>query len=148
MAGISNHYDSMTAIETIIDGLSISGLTGGTIIQEVANYQDGQQTLPFISISPYGPEKIGDELNSVDGVYYGVLVAIIAKPSVTSLETRLSWRQKIRRVLKNRSLSGLGQNYNVDVEPGNVVEPRAWFDRNVFVSGFVVRCYFQEPRTT
>lgn len=148
MAGISNHYDSMTAIETIIDGLSITGLTGGTIIQEVANYQDGQQTLPFISISPYGPEKIGDELNNVDGVYYGVLVAIIAKPSVTSLETRLSWRQQIRRVMKNRSLSGLGQNYNVDVEPGNVVEPRAWFDRNVFVSGMVIRCYFQEPRTT
>jgi hypothetical protein len=147
MAGISNHYDTLVAIKAIIDGLALTGLTGGTVIQEVATYLDGQQTLPFISISPYGPERVGDELNDRDGVYYGTLVAIIAKPSVTALETRLGWRQTMRRALKNRSLSGLVMNYNLDVEPGNVVEPRAWFDRNAFVSGLVVRAFFQEPRS-
>ena len=147
MSGISNHYDMLTAIKTIVDGLSLSGLTGGTVIQEVATYQDTQITLPFVSISPYGPEKLGDEFNDRDGAYYGVLVAIIAKPSVTSLETRLGWRQAMRRHLNNTAVAGLGQNYNMTVEPGAVVEPKAWFDRNFFVSGFVVRCFFQEPRT-
>ena len=147
MPGISNHYDALTAIKSVIDGLSLAGLTGGSVIQEVATYLDGQIPLPFISISPYGPEKLGDELNDRDGAYYGIAVCIIAKPDVTSLEQRLAWRQSLRRNLNNTAIAGLGQNYNLEVEPGNVVEPRAWFDRNAFVSGFVVRAYFQEPRT-
>jgi hypothetical protein len=147
MPGISNHYDTLLAIKAIIDGLALPGLSGGTLIQEVATYQDGATTLPFVSISPSGPEKLGDEFNDRDGVYYGVLVAIIAKPDVASLETRLGWRQSIRRRLNNTSLSGLSQNYNLTVEPGNTVEPRAWFDRNAFISGFIVRAFFQEVRT-
>lgn len=147
MSGVSNHYDSLTAIKSLIDGLSLTGLTGGTVIQEVANYQDGQQTLPLISISPYGPERLGDEFNDRDGAYYGIAVCIIGKSDVTSLEQRLGWRQTLRRNLNNHSIASLGQNYNLEVEPGNVVEPRAWFDRNAFVSGFIVRAYFQEPRT-
>ena len=147
MSGISNHYDTLTAIKSIIDGLSLSGLTGGTVIQEVVAYQDGQQVLPFVSIAPFGPEKLDDELNAFDGVYYGVSVCIVAKPDVSSLETRLGWRQKMRRNLNNHAISGMPSNYNLKVEPGNVVEPTAWFDRKAFVSGFVVRAYFQEQRS-
>jgi|GEM_PF-2827152 len=146
MAGISNHFDTLTAIKSIVDGLSLTGLTGGSVVQEIATYLDGQTPLPFISISPYGPEKLGDELNDRDGVYYGVAVCIVGKPDVTSLEQRLAWRQTLRRNLNNHSFASLGMNYNLEVEPGNVVEPQAWFDRNAFVSGFVVRAFFQEPR--
>ena len=147
MAGISNHFDTLAAIKAVIDGLALSGLTGGTVIQEVPNYLDQAQTLPFISISPFGPEKMGDELNDRDGCYYGVLVATIAKRLVTDLEQRLGWRQSIRRKLNNTAISGLGQNYNLLVEPQNAVELRAFFDRNMFVSSIMVRAYFQEPRT-
>ncbi|WP_010588007.1 hypothetical protein [Schlesneria paludicola] len=147
MSGLSNHYDTIVAVKTIIDALNLSGLSGGTVVQEVAEYLDGLIPLPFVSISPYGPEKLGDEFNDRDGVYYGVLVAIIGKKEVTSLEQRLAWRQSMRRKLNNVSLFGLGQNYNLEVEPGNVIEPRAYFDRKAFVSGFVVRAFFQEPRT-
>lgn len=147
MSGISNHYDTMTAIKGIVDGLNLPGMTGGTMIQEVAEYLDGVQTLPFVSISPYGPERADNELNDRDGVYYGVLVVIIAKPAVNSLETRLGWRQSMRRHLNNAAIGSLNQNYNLKVEPGNVIEPRAYFDRKAYVSGFVVRAYFQEPRT-
>ena len=147
MSGISNHFDTLTGIKSLIDGLGLPGLSGGTLIQEVATYQDGQTVLPFVSISPIGPERLGDELNDRDGAYYGVLVAIIAKPSVNELETRLGWRQSLRRHLNNTSIPGLGQNYNLKVEPGNVVESKAWFERNAFVSGLVVRAFFQEPRT-
>ena len=147
MSGISNHYDSLVAIKSAIDALSLTGLTGGSVIQEIATYQDSQTSLPFISISPYGPERLGDELNDRDGVYYGVAVCLVARPDVNSLEQRLAWRQTLRRNLHNHSLAALVQNYNLEVEPSNVVEPKAWFDRNAFVSGFVVRAYFQEPRT-
>ena len=147
MAGLSNHFDTLTAVKAIIDGLAMPGLAGGTVIQEVATYQDGLQVLPFVSISPFGPERLADELNDRDGAYYGVLVSIMAKPDVNSLETRLGWRQTLRRNLNNRAIVGLGQNYNLTVEPGNTVESKAWFDRNAFVSSFVVRAFFQEPRT-
>ena len=147
MSGVSNHFDTLGAIQTIINELSLEGLTGGTVIQEVANYEDGTSTLPFVSISPYGPEKVGEEFNDRDGVYYGVLVAIIAKKDANALETRLGWRQKLRRNLNNRSIPELGQNYSLAVEPGNVIEPQPFFERKAFVSGFVVRAFFQEPRT-
>jgi hypothetical protein len=147
MPGISNHFDTLMAIKGVIDGLSLTGLSGGTVIQEVATYQDGMTSLPFVSVSPSGPEQLGNEFNDRDGAYYGVLVAIIAKPDVNSLETRLGWRQSMRRRLNNASLPGLDQNYNLTVEPGETIESRAWFDRNAFVSGFVVRAFFQEPRT-
>jgi hypothetical protein len=127
----------------------LSGLTGGTVIQEMATYQDGQSMLPFVSISPYGPERIPQYggFNDRDECDYGVLVAIIAKPDVNTLETRLGWRQKMRRHLNNADPVANGQSYNMIVEPGSVVEPKAWFDRNGFVSGFVVRAKFQEVRT-
>jgi hypothetical protein len=147
MSGVSNHFDSMAAIKDVIDGLNLSGLSGGTVIQEVAGYDDGHQPLPFVSISPYGPEQVDDELNDRDSVGYGILVAIVAKPAVNSLETRLGWRQSIRRHLNNVAINVLEQNSNLKVEPGNVVEPRAFFDRKAFVSSFVVRAFFQEPRT-
>ena len=147
MPGISNHFDTLTAIQTLIELLSLEGMTGRTVIQEVAWYEDGQAELPLISVSPYGAEKLGDELNDRDGVYYGCLVAIIGRKDSSSLEQRLSWRQAMRRQLNNRSIPGLGQNYNLQVEPGNVIEHRAYFDRKAFVSGFVVRAYFQEPRS-
>jgi hypothetical protein len=146
MSGVSNHYDTMTSIKSVIDGIGLSGL-GACVIQEVAEYQDSQQTLPFVSISPYGPEKLGDELNDRDGVGYGVMVAIIAKKDATVLETRLGWRQSMRRRLNNASLAGLPTNYQLKVEPGSVVELAAYFGRKAFVSAFVVRATFQEART-
>lgn len=148
MAGVSNHYDAMTAIKTLIDGLSLTGLTGGTVIQEVAFHQKevSGTTLPFISISPYGPEISEDANSNEDSVGYGILVAIIANPDITNLETRLGWRQKLRRRFRNASLAGLSSNYQMTPEPGNVVEPAAWFKR-LFVSGIVVRVRFDEPRT-
>lgn len=157
MSGISNHYDSMVAIQSVINAMSLTGLTGGVVIQEVCTYLDGQQALPFISISPYGPEKIGDELNYEDGCYYGIAVVIIGRKSVTSLEQRLGWRQSIRRNFNNQAFNTLAAkysislavsalNYNLTVEPGNVVEPRAYFDRDAFASGLVIRASFQEPR--
>ena len=149
MSGISNHFDSMAAIQTIITGLSLTGLTGGVVIQEVANYQDKKVTLPVVSISPYGPEVISDQNNYQDGVDYPILVAIIGNKDITALEQRLAWRQKMRRNLYNRNLSSVvnSYSYSLSLKPGNVIEPKAWFDKDAFISGFIVMAQFQEPRT-
>lgn len=148
MAGKSNHYDSMVKIKELIEALNLTGLTGGVVIQEVAEYQDGKIPIPFISISPYGAEDVDSQTNYEDGVNYKILVAIMAKPDVNSLEDRLAWRQKLRRSLYNRDLTtlGTGRSYSMSLRMGNVIEPSLYLARKGCVSGFVVIVEFQEPR--
>lgn len=149
MAGVSNHYDAMTALKTLIEGASLSGLSStGVLIQEVAEHDEKRlgTILPFISISPYGQETTEDANINEDGVGYPILIGIVAAPDATALETRLGWRQKIRRRLWNRSLSGLTMNYNIKPEPLPIVDPAAWRIK-MFCSGIVARVFFEEPRT-
>ncbi len=149
MAGISNHYDTLVWIKSIIDGLSLTGLTGGTVIQEVVTFEEGQVALPFISISPTGPERMNNDegFNDRDDVEYRTLVAIFAKKETTTFEQRLAWRQSIRRRLNNTSNAALGMNYNVQVEPKDVVERHPSLEKKAFASGMIIRAFFQEPRT-
>jgi hypothetical protein len=148
----------MTYLKAVIDKLALTGLTGGCVIQEVAQFQDGQIGIPFISVSPYGPEQAGEELNDVDGHYYGTAVIIMAKNDTSLLEQRLAWRQTLWRNFNNVSLDTLnskftlglpsiGMNYTLKVEPGNSLEPQTAFDRKGFISGMIVRARFQEPRS-
>lgn len=157
----------MQIMVAAINALSLTGLTSGAVLQEVATYLDPGTgntppampcALPFVSVSPYGPEGTGDELNDVDGHYYGTLVAIIGKPSIETLEQRLSWRQTIWRNFNNTTVgklittfslsnANLPGNYNLKVSPGPVVELKAWFARNLFVSSLVVKAQFQEVRS-
>ena len=158
----------MTVIKGMIDSLvtsnTLPSITQPSVIQEVGLYQDNQIPLPFVSISPYGPEQLSDPQNedmvNLDTVGYGILVAVIGNSDVNSLEQRLASRQLLRRRLKNTDLktiiatyslpenSNLNANYRLSEEPGNVVEPRAFFERgSMFISGFIVRCWFQEPRS-
>jgi hypothetical protein len=148
MSGISNHYDALTAIKTLIDGLSLSGLDGGVVIQEVAWHEKGvtNTTLPFISVSPFGSESTGDANSNEDEVGYPILIAILASPCATELETRLGWRQKIRRRLRNASLYGQARNFNLIPEPLACVDLAAW-RLKLFGSAIVVRCLYEEPRT-
>lgn len=168
MAGISNHFDAMTVIKGMIDNLVtnsiLPSITQPSVIQEMAQYQDQQIPLPFVTISPFGPEKLQDphdeDMVSLDTVGYGILVAVIGNSDINSLEQRLASRQLLRRRLKNTDLktiiatyslpanSNLNTCYRIDEEMGNVVEPGPFFERgNAFVSGFIVRCWFQEPRS-
>lgn len=160
MAGISNHWDVMVILKATIDALALTGLTGGCVIQEVANFQDGQSGIPFISISPYGAETIdaGRGLQDVDSTSYPTAVMIMAKNDVSSLEQRLAWRQKIRRNFNNTTPGALITLYslglsnpvrvvNLTVNPGNIVEPNTAFDRKGFISGLLVMAESQEPRT-
>jgi hypothetical protein len=162
MAGISNHYDAMVSIQSIITSLALSGMAGDPIIQEVLNYNNRPSaqssegfTLPRVLIAPWGSETIEDGNNAQDETGYGIVVAIVCDASngATSLEQRLAWRQAIRRRMKNRSLNGQGGSINVtgsknlNVEPLPVVLPSAYLQDQKFVSLMVVRCVFQEPRT-
>jgi len=145
MSGISNHYDTLNKLKTIIDGLSLSGVT--TVVRPVWQHQKGD-TLPIVTISPFGPEESDDWTNQEDEVGYPCLIAIIAQPDDTTLETLLGWRQKIRRQLRNRKLDSvaLPQQYNIIPRPLACVDQQAWM-KGLYVSGIVANVQFTEPRT-
>lgn len=160
MAGSSNHWDVMVILKATIDALALTGLTGGTLIQEVANFQDGQAGIPFISISPYGSEEMiePDGLQDVDATGYPTAVIIMGENDTSLLEQRLAWRQTIRRNFNNTTpgalitkyslgLANPVRVYNLNVRPGNIVEPNTAFDRKGFISGMLVIAKSQEPRS-
>jgi hypothetical protein len=150
MSGKSNHYDAMVAIQSIIQGIGLTGISRAPIIQEVLNYKTPDVVAPCVLIAPFGPESYDESagLNDQDAPVYGIAIAIVADADnqALNLEDRLQWRQQIRRRMKNQSLSGLPQNFNLDCRPMTVVEPRAW-NEGKFVSGFLVMASFQEPRS-
>ncbi len=90
MAGISNHYDSIIALQSLISGLSLPGITNidsgaSIVIQEVIDYRIANLTLPCVLIAPFGAESYDPEGEYVDldGPIYGIAVAIVADPKDT-----------------------------------------------------------------
>lgn len=155
MAGKSNHYDSMVALQTMIAGLQLQGLSSAPVIQEVPDFKSPDLVTPCILIAPWGTESYDaeTETNAQDSPIYPTVITIVADPDdlAITFETRLAWRQAIRRRLRNASLSAvdptLVQNYQLECKPFPIVDPKAWFGPRKYVSGFLVNIYFQEPRT-
>ncbi len=147
MAGLSNHFDTMTAIKAAIDALALTDMTGGVQIQEASGYLDGKVALPFVSISPFGPEVwVENTPVSLNGWDYPTLVVIYANTEVNSLELRLSWRQKIRNKIANHSVPSLGENFQFVIKPGPIIEVEQFLKRKAFVSSMIVMAKFQERR--
>jgi len=158
MSGVSNHYDSMVAIKAIVDALITAGTTvqglnstnfnGGCVIQEVPWHEKNVSgtVLNYISISPFGNETTGDANSNEDEVGYPVMVALVMEPCASKLEERLGIREKLRRRLRNRSLSGLPRNFNVLPSSTASIDVPAWVKKQ-FVSGIQLTCLFEEPRT-
>lgn len=154
MSGTSRHYDAMVAIKSIIDGLNLSPLAGGVVIQEVfwfdVNKNPNDQKLDFISISPFTVERIGDpqgqENIQEDATGYPILIAIVGHPDPSLLETRLGWRQQILSRMRNRDL-GLSASgcYRLDPTPLSIVERGEWV-KKLFVSGIVATPTFENQR--
>ncbi len=146
MAGNSLHYDSMVALKARYESLNLTGLTGGVIFQELFTYQDENLALPFVSISPFGPEKTGDETSYRDGFWPGILVGIVGPLSVNDLELRLSWREKLIRASMNFAFTSIPDHYTTKVEPGNAIEWGPFMTRKLYVSTFMVRIMAQMTR--
>lgn len=148
MSGISIHFDLMTAINEMIDGLDFDWLSDtGAIIQEAWSYQQGVQQLPFISISPFGQEVSEDWTDSEDMTHYPTLVAIIGKTSSATLEERLGWREQLLRRFRNRDFPEFVENFNTIPKPLNIVDRDAFKD-GMFVSAILVMSMCDTARLT
>lgn len=149
MPSTSIYGQALDAVKAEIEELAVITSTS-IVIQEVA-HRVNDFPKPYISVSPYGPERMPSGTNLREGVGYPILVAYIADPDVSSLDARLLIRQKIRRRFHQQKLTGISASnvgeVNTTVEPMNVVEPANFINADLFTSALLVIVEVREPKS-
>ena len=78
---------------------------------------------------------------------YKIVLAILAADNgdqEAHFNLYLTWRESLRKLFHDQPLGSLC--FSVQVEPLEVVDRDAWFQRNLFASGLVLRCFSRESR--
>ncbi len=147
-------YDVLLAVQSQIVSLNLSGIDSAhVILQKVPSDRDGDlpaTKFPCVIVAPFGPEILNaaDGTNLRDDIIYPVIVAILAADNgdqSANFNTYLTWREQIRHSFHNKVLGTLC--YRVQVQPQDIVDRGAWFERNLFASGVVLQCFNREART-
>jgi len=146
-------FDILNAIQTSIVARGLTGVgPANVVVQKVAGSRAGDlpaQEFPSIVIAPYGAEGVDPEAGTTsrDDVVYKVLVAILAADNgdqQANFNQYLTWRQSLRQLFHDQPLANFC--FRVEVQPLDVVDRDAWHQRNVFASGFVLKCFSREAR--
>ncbi len=152
-------FDCLIELQKQVQGLNLPGIPPGNVVLcqvpavEIARMNS--QNLPAIVIAPYGSETIMSGGNQRDDVTYPVLVAIVASTRIedenvnqkqlADFEQRLGWREAIRRAFSNQRLTQ-ELIYKIEIQSLPIVDAGAFQQRNLFVSGFVLRLTNRETR--
>lgn len=151
--------DILQAVKTGITGLSLSGLSSSNVlVQKVPSIRPADLPAatsgPFVVVAPLGAEQIDPAAgtNLRDDKVYPIIAAIVAVDSQSqsaNRDTYLTWRQTIIRKFNHNltAFSGVSTVINSVVQPQAIVDPDAFFGRNVFVSAMLVQVTSREPRT-
>ena len=149
----SVHYRCATAIQALIQSLGLTSIDSANIIVRKLDsdrgVDDGTYSLPMIVVSTIGLEQNQPATNERDDVGYPVMVTILAADNQdlsTNHDKYLRWREQIARAFRNQNLSAVPEIYTARIEPGPIVSPTAFWDRNTFHSALVVRCMSREVR--
>ncbi len=146
-------FDILTQIKTALVERGLTGIGSANIlIQKVAGNRPADlpaQQFPCIVIAPCGAEELDPLAGSTsrDDVVYRVSVAILAADNgdqEAHFNLYLTWRESIRKLFHDQPLGDLC--FSVQVQPLEVVDRDAWFQRNLFASGLVLCCYSREAR--
>lgn len=152
-------FDILTQIRTDIQALTLPGIGAANIvIQKVPSTRDKDlpaTKFPCVIIAPFGAESMESAGNLRDDVVYPVAVVVMAsekdeaeqpqEQQAKNFEMYLKWRETIRKsFIQQRLTSSLV--FKIELQPLDIVDRAAWFDRNVFASGLVLRCHSRESR--
>jgi hypothetical protein len=146
-------FDILTQVQTAIAGRNLAGIGGANIlVQKVPGNRPADlpaQQFPCIVIAPYGAEEVDPLAGSTsrDDVVYRVQIAILAADNgdqSANFNQYLTWRESIRHLFHDQPLGSLC--FSVQVQPLEVVDREAWYQRNLFASGLVLKCYSRETR--
>lgn len=153
------HYQCLTGIQTVIQGLALTGLSGATPLPNDRVYMrklptERQLTLPCVVVSLVPmPETLEGTLNNSDDYGYPCCVTIIAanNQDLTVEEPELKWREQIKQAFNNKRPAALQTAVSVPLlpckwEPMAVLDLNLFKDANLFVSAAVVRVRTRELR--
>lgn len=152
-------FDILTAVRADIVALNLPQIgDAGIVIQKVpANrLKDLPATrYPCILIAPFGAETIESASNLRDDVTYPVLVCILASEKNEAEQPQdqqqqnfnlyLTWREEIRKSFSNQRLTST-LCHKVESQPLPIADREAWFERNIFASGMILKCTSRESR--
>lgn len=154
-SGTSVHYSCAEAIQAKIRSLSLTSIDNSDVIirklDSDRGTDDGTYSYPMIVISTFGIETMPNTggTNLKDDVIYPVVVTILAADNQdlsTNQNKYLLWRQKINRAFRNQNLSDVDEVYTVQVQPGPITSPNAFWERNLYHSSLIVKCKSREIR--
>ena len=151
-----------TILETVLEqvqALDLAGVPRANIVVchsaavEIARLP--AQRMPAVVIAPFGAETITAASNVRDDIEYPVLVAIVASLKVDAeeptdkqrlnLDQRLTWRETVRKAFSNQRLDS-SRGFTMSLQPLAIVDAAA-FNRDLFVSGFILKIRNRESRT-
>lgn len=151
-----------TILETVLEqvqALDLAGVPRANIVichsaaVEIARLP--AQRMPAVVIAPFGAETITAASNARDDVEYPVLVAIVASLKIDAeeptdkqrlnLDQRLTWRETVRKAFTNQRLDA-SRGFTMSLQPLAIVDAAA-FNRDLFVSGFILKIRNRESRT-
>lgn len=143
------------AIASEINGLALTNLATAQIYQRKLPTDRGL-TLPCVVVSypPGGGEQILPGTNTTEDIGYPVAVTILAADAGnqdlaidTESDQYALWRETIILHFLNQRLTGVSEIYVCRIEPGTIMDPADFFERNVYAGGFIVRCIARQART-
>lgn len=151
----SKHMKILEASRAVVIGLDLLGIADRNckildVLQGKGKWID---SYPCCELAPSGRENISPTAgtNLSDDFGWPVFIALIDAANqeidLKKLDQRLLWREKVVDAFIHRRLTvdGVGQ-FDCTIEPSGVVDSRAWFDRNLYVSPLLVRVHSRERR--
>jgi hypothetical protein len=165
-------YSLLTTIQSAVQGRALTIIGGSAlpnanvVLQPVpSNLESDLPSTPYPSIlvAPWAPEGLNPAEGSTsrDDIYYRILVCILASKndfmpasggSISNLNVYFYWRESIRKLFHDQASalssvnSAAGVINQVQVQPLEPVDKRAWRERQIFASGMVLNIISREPR--
>jgi hypothetical protein len=151
------HEEYLQGVRTTIVGLGLTGLPAGNVVAMAEpSEEDLPNGRPACVVAIGGPERYGTGTNVHSDIGYAIFVGFLAdmmkagEPFTinTNAETRdlyFGWRSSAMRAFDQKRIAGIAESLWCDLEPRDVVVPRA-LRSLAFVSPFVVRAWSREER--
>lgn len=153
----SVHYQCLTAVQTTIQGLDLTGIDDTAILVKKLPLARVIETealsLPVILITPTQAVIDPSAGNNVfDDIGYGVLVSILYADNQEStceanLDTVMLAKETISKAFRQQRLTGVSESIQCRIEERETFSASAYRE-NLLVSSLVIRAICRETRGT
>lgn len=144
----------LTQVQSDVQALALTGIGSGDVVIQKAP-DDKKRTaasgLPAVLITPYAAESKNprDGTNASDDTEHPILVALLDADDRSQTANRnrdLLWREQVAGEFHNKRLDVAGV-YTCSADPLNTIGENAWFDKGLFISGYVLKFRSRIVRT-